>query len=133
MPSPSPHSPNVYDSATDPDSSPAVPWIASIKAAPESALLSRILQRAGPPEAEILHVRYDAGLSTPDVTPPTALVEILFKAQPARARSIASKWEKIVPVQRVSLFPLPPGGHGLGSLPIPGVFDEPAKPVPALD
>jgi hypothetical protein len=124
---------SVYDSVVEHDPEARVTWEAVIEAAFESALLMRILQKAALPEAEILQVRYDAGLSATDGRPRVALAEIFFSATPARAHSVVRKWEKIICVQRVSLTPISSLAQGLGSLPFPGPTGQPREPVAALD
>ena len=93
----------AYDSAVDADFDPVIAWKANIVAAPEPALLSRILLKATAPEAEVFSLRYDVQSGKNSPNGGLALIEISFTAQPARARSLAAKWGKIVDVQQVSL------------------------------
>ena len=75
-------------------------WAATIDAAPEPALLARVLQRLMVQGATIDRLRYEA-----DEARASVCIEVLFRADEEHARLLARRLETIVSVDRVSLCP----------------------------
>ena len=75
-------------------------WAATIIGRPDAGLLSRVLQRTLVQGVAIERLCYEADEPAAD-----ARIEILFRAEPARAELLVRRWETLVDVQRASLCP----------------------------